>query len=379
MALSEAPARCAQKVVSQHMLPSDKIALCQKAIDEWPAKCANALPRRGMLTETEVANLCNGAENLEPGQCFLSAPPMLSSSQKLTLCNGALVSKHVIKCANSLVSVLDLDKRVAFCKQAASQLPLQCMSEIPHKWSIDLRTSFCSSIKSRGALLCLANLPPRLRPDLESSLCIAATNGGPGECLRAMPSRYSDEQIVDMCRASKSDMPARCARAAGIKPKIENVVNVCKNAEFKTPGECLAYNIVTSKLSRDLILSECQSATPIPSEIIVIEGLQTELAYYRRGAETPLVSKIVVIVHNQYGSQMTDQSLLPKLYANVDRGRELGAQLVGLRSVSADEEGRFTFSPVNIRSRMGGVLDTNWWCGYSVHAYSLPRVDARGL
>ena len=151
-------------------------------------------------------------------------------------------------------------------------------------------------------------------------------------------------------------MPARCARAAGIKPKIEDVVNVCKNAEFKTPGECLAYNIVTSKLSRDLILSECQSATPIPSEIIVVEGLQTELAYYRRGAETPLVSKIVVIVHNQYGSQMTDQSLLPKLYANVDRGRELGAQLVGLRSVSADEEGRFTFSPVNIRSRMGGVF-----------------------
>ena len=356
MALSEAPARCAQKVVSQHMRPGEKITLCKNAIDDWPAKCANALPRRGVLTETEVAILCNGAKNLEPGQCFLSAPPILSSRQKLTLCSGALVSKHVIKCANSLISILDLDKRVAFCRQAASPLPLQCMSEIPHKWSVDLRTSFCSSIKSRGALLCLANLPPRLRPDLESSLCIDARNGGPGECLRTMPNRYTDNQIVEMCRASKSDMPARCARAAGTRPKIEDVVVACKNAHSKTPGECLDYHTVTSKSLQGSIVSECQASTPIPSEVIVIEGWQTELAYHKRGTKTPLVSKLVAIVHNQYGSQMTEQHLLPKLYANVDRGRELGAELVDLRSVSADKEGRFIFSPISIRSRMGGIF-----------------------
>ena len=48
--------------------------------------------------------------------------------------------------------------------------------------------------------------------------------------------------------------------------------------------------------------------------------------------------------------------MLPKLYANVDRGREIGAQLIGLRSVSADERGRYVFSPIKIKSSRGGIF-----------------------
>ena len=355
-ATSAAPARCVQKIISQHMSPNDKIHLCEHAIDDWPAKCSNAIPRRGVISEVEVSRLCNGAKNLDPGQCFLSAPPLLSSSQKILLCHGVLVSQHVVKCASSLTLIHDLEKRISFCSKATSPLLLRCMSQVPYGWPSDLKLLFCSKVKSRGALLCLKNLPPRLSPVLESSLCVSAVNSAPVLCLQGMPGRYTDNEIVEMCQGARSDMPARCARAATARVSAHDVVFACKRARSPSPGQCLAYYSGISSPNTVSALHECHGAVSIPSEVVVMDGWQIELSYHERGGETLLTSQIVAIVHNQYGAQMKEQKLLPKLYANVDRGREIGAQLIGLRSVSADERGRYVFSPIKIKSSRGGIF-----------------------
>jgi hypothetical protein len=374
-ATSEAPARCVQKIISRHMLPNDKIYLCNNAIDDWPAKCSNAIPRRGIITETEVSRLCNMAKSLDPGQCFLSAPPMLSSSQKILLCHGIIMSQHVVKCATSLTSIQDLEKRVEFCSKATSSLLLHCMSEVSYSWSDELRMHFCSSIRSRGALLCLKNLPPRLSPKLESTLCMNAINTGPVHCLQAMPGRYSDEQIVEMCRGAETDVPARCARAAGVRINPHDVVFVCKHAVSTTPGQCIAHHSISSTPTSSTILGECKDAIALPTEVVVIDGWQKELSYHERDGETPLTSQIVAIVHNQYGSQICERNLLPKLYINVDRGREIGARLTSSRSVSPDNDGRYVFTQIKIKSQRGGIF----WIRIGGAAVKATRIPFRVL
>ena len=354
LAASDAPARCAQRIVSRYMRPEEKVMLCEGATDEWPALCANAMPRQGVVSEMEVAQLCNRAVSLDPGQCFLSAPPTFTALNKIALCHTVRQAQHVIKCASALTSVT-VSQRIAICSQATSSLVVDCMVQgVPHSWPLNIKISFCAAIRSRGAFLCLNNLPPRLTPKQESELCHNALSTGPVDCMQAMPSRYTDEQVVSMCTEAESDVPARCAREAGSRVAAHLVAVACRQALSPTPGQCL--NAQSSFSPSASVVDECQNAVAIPDKVVVIDGFQTNVSILERPGGTVVVApQLVVVVKNQYGARMMDQRTLPKLYASVDKGREMGASLVGLKSVAADKEGRYRFAPIEMRCKVGGV------------------------
>ncbi len=357
-AISEAPARCAQRIQSRNMRADEKVKLCEKAIDTWPAKCANSMPRKGLLRNFEVARLCNEAISLDPGECFLSAPNTFSTEQKISLCRRVKNAEHVVKCARILTTLRDIEQRVLVCSQVTSALVVECIQHVSLKWHIEIKLSFCSNIRSRKEFLCVKNLPTRLRPTLEGMLCQNATNNGPIDCLHAMPSRFTDDQSVSMCRGSRSDMPAKCAREASLRLPTRIIEIVCKQTKSIAPGQCLRAQSAISLTAA--IVNKCKIAISIPSQVVIVDGFQQNISSQgSMHGKTKLSERIVAVVKNQFGAQVVQQNNLPTLYATVDKGRELGATLIGLKGVNPDERGTYVFEPVELKATRGGVFWIN--------------------
>ncbi|CAN0017271.1 unnamed protein product, partial [Hapterophycus canaliculatus] len=209
--------------------------------------------------------LCGGSLDLS-AECFRLAPFFLNVDQRVALCRQA-TSTAPAECAKKAhaASRVSGSHILELCAGALSDVPGQCLAGLSRtatkELPADLRVELCKGARSDAPAQCVEHSVRSKRyPQLVVDVCKGASSVAPAECLDLLPKNLY-EVAVSLCGRAAGIGPAVCANVRGqLNHGTELTASLCRGASGQGPADCFRRSAGGTTLSTDKRVQLCREA-----------------------------------------------------------------------------------------------------------------------
>jgi len=221
--------------------------LCSGANDAGPADCYRSLPESVGSDEQSSVEMCRGATGVGPALCvahFLSVPTLRSALKSRDLAGvlrdlcGSAANDGPSRCYEKAKNKVRLDSNTALdlCVGAENHFPAECANALlsstgKNRGKLSTRTIDIDAVVS----VC------RMATTTTTTLSATTTKDGkseegwmnPARCVWACPQQLPSAVVADLCRGAPSSGPGECASAGARIASLALDINVVRQQERK--------------------------------------------------------------------------------------------------------------------------------------------------